>query len=97
VTHAEIATVRSRLIFGPGALTALALEHADRAAIAGIEHGQNQSGLLITMTAQPDWIGLEAGKDLVLKFVFHGKRSSSLGRNAKLQSDRSFPNRDADL
>jgi hypothetical protein len=85
------------LILGPGLLTALTPEHADPLAIAGIEHGQNQRGLVAAMTACPDWIGFEAGKDLVLKFVFHGQRSSSLGRNSKSQSEHSFPDRDADL
>jgi hypothetical protein len=57
-------------------LTALTPEHADPLAIAGIEHGQNQRGLVAAMTARPDWVGFEAGKDLVLKVVFHGQRSS---------------------
>jgi hypothetical protein len=52
-------------------LPALALEHADGAAILGIEYGPKQRGLLTAMTARPDWIRFEAGKDLVFEFVIH--------------------------
>ena len=52
-------------------LAAFALEHTDRAAISGIKHGQNVRALRIAVTAHPDWIGFEAGKDLVFGFVIH--------------------------
>jgi acyl-CoA synthetase (AMP-forming)/AMP-acid ligase II len=48
--------VASFLILGPGLLSALALEHADRAAIPGIKHGQNRIGLVAAMAARPDRI-----------------------------------------
>jgi len=57
------------LILDPSLLPALTLEHADGAAIPGIKHGQNRSGLAAAMTARLDRIGVVAGKDLVLKFV----------------------------
>jgi hypothetical protein len=45
------------LIFGPGLLSARALEHADRAAAQGIQDGSNHRGLLVATAAQADWIG----------------------------------------
>jgi hypothetical protein len=62
----------SPLLLGPGLLPTLALEHADRAAIVGIEHGPNQRGLLVAIVAGPDWIGVVAGKDFVFELVTHG-------------------------
>jgi hypothetical protein len=59
------------LILGPCLLPALALEHADCAAILGIEHGPSQHGLLTAVTAYPNWIGFEAGKDFVFEVVIH--------------------------
>ena len=53
------------LILAPCLVTALALEHADRAAISGIEHGQNKNGLLIAIIARPDRLGIVAGKDFI--------------------------------
>jgi hypothetical protein len=57
------------LVLGPGLLAATALEHADLAAIYGIEHGSKERGLVAAMTAHPDRIGFEAGKDLVFEFI----------------------------
>jgi hypothetical protein len=54
---------------------ALALEHADRAPIAGIEHSPNQGGLFVALIASSDGIGIEAGKDLVFELVIHESRS----------------------
>jgi hypothetical protein len=59
------------LILGPSLLPALALEHADRAAILRIEHGPKQRGLLAATATHPNWIRLEAGKDFVFEFVVH--------------------------
>jgi hypothetical protein len=50
---------------------ALALEHADRAPVLGIEHSP-QGGLLGTMAARSDRIGVEARKYFVLEIVIHG-------------------------
>jgi hypothetical protein len=52
-------------------LPTLALEHADGAAIVGIEHGPNQYGLLVAIAAGLDWIGVVAGKDFVFELVTH--------------------------
>jgi hypothetical protein len=64
-----------RLILGPCLFAALALEHADRAPIAGIEHSPNQGGLFVALIASSDGIGIEAGKDLVFELVIHESRS----------------------
>jgi hypothetical protein len=61
-----------RLVRGPSLLPTLAFEHADCAALLGIQHGSNESGLLTTMTAYSNWISFEAGKDFVFEFVVHG-------------------------
>jgi hypothetical protein len=53
-------------------LPTLAFKHADGAALLGIQHGSNESGLLAAMTAYSDWIGFEAGKYFVLEIVIHG-------------------------
>jgi hypothetical protein len=79
------------LVLGPALLPALALEHADRAAILGIENGPKQRGLLTAMTAHLDWIRFEAGKDFVFEFVIHESITSRSGTNGKLQSEHSFP------
>jgi hypothetical protein len=60
------------LILGPCLFAALALEHADRASVVGIEHSPNQGGLLVAMAAHPDWIRFEARKYFVLEIVIHG-------------------------
>src|SRR6202035_489263 len=60
-----------RLILGPSLLPARALEHADCAAILGIEHTPKQRGLLAATRARPNRIGSEAGKDFVFEFVVH--------------------------
>jgi hypothetical protein len=60
------------LILGPCLFAALALEHADRAPIVGIEHSPNQGGLLVAMAACSDWIGFEARKYFVLEIIIHG-------------------------
>jgi hypothetical protein len=54
-------------------LAALAFEHADRASMSRIEHGQKQRGFLAAMTAHPGRSGLEAGKNFVFEIVSHGK------------------------
>jgi hypothetical protein len=59
------------LILGPSLLPALALEHANRAAILGIEHGPKERGLIAALAARRNRIGCEAGKDFVFEFVLH--------------------------
>jgi hypothetical protein len=59
------------LILGPSLLPTVTFEHADGAATLGIEHGPEQGGPLAAIAAQPDWIGIVAGKDFVLKFGTH--------------------------
>jgi hypothetical protein len=66
---------RSRL------LSTLALEHAHRKAISGIEHGPKQRGLLAAMATRPNRIGFEAGKDFVFEFVIHEPITSRSGTN----------------
>jgi hypothetical protein len=78
------------LILGPGLFATPAPEHADRAAILGIEHGPNQGGLLLALGACPDRIGVEAGKDFVLEFVVHGSQPRRLENSTKYQSEQLF-------
>ena len=59
------------LILGPGLLSALALEHADGAAVLGIEHFPKERGLLAAMAAHGDRVGHVAGKNFAFKFVVH--------------------------
>jgi hypothetical protein len=76
-------------------LPALALEHADRAAILGIEYGPKQRGLLTAMTAHLDWIRFEAGKDFVFEFVIHESITSRSGRTVSykvnIRSQKQYP------
>jgi hypothetical protein len=50
-------------VFGPSLLPALALEHADGAAVLGIEHFPKERGLLAAMAAYGDRVGHVAGKN----------------------------------
>jgi hypothetical protein len=59
------------VILCPRLLPAPALEHADPAAICGIEDGPNQRGLTGASTARPNWVRIETGKNLVFEFVVH--------------------------
>jgi hypothetical protein len=52
-------------------LSAFALEHANRPAISGIEHGPKQSGLTAAAATRRNRIGFESGKHLVFEFVIH--------------------------
>jgi hypothetical protein len=60
-----------RLILRPRLFAAIALEHADRPATFGIEHGSNHGGLLVALAACSDRIRVVAGKDFVLKLIIH--------------------------
>ena len=71
VRQATLGYPAQPFLLGPGLLPALALEHADGAAGLGVEHGPDQSGLPITMTACPDRVGVVAGKDFVFEFAAH--------------------------
>jgi hypothetical protein len=71
-------------------LPALALEHTDRATIAGIEHGPNQCGLPVAILTPRDWIRFEAGKDFVFELVAD-EVPARQGRLSKLQSEHLFP------
>jgi hypothetical protein len=79
-----------RPIFGPALLSTLALEHAHRKAISGIEHGPKQRGLLAATATRPNRIGFEAGKDFVFEFVIHEPITVRSGRTGKLKSEHSF-------
>jgi hypothetical protein len=70
-----------RPILGPALLSTLALEHAHREAISGIEHGPKQRGLLAAMATRRNRIGFEAGKDFVFEFVIHEPITSRSGTN----------------
>jgi hypothetical protein len=58
-------------ILNPGLLTALTLKNSDHAAIFGIEHPQDQSRLLIAVTARPNRIGLKAPENFIFEVVAH--------------------------
>lgn len=58
------------LVLHPCLLAALALQHPDGYAPAGVEHCPNHNWALAAI-APRDRIGVEAGKDLVLKFACH--------------------------
>ena len=58
-------------VFGPSLLPAPAFEHANRAAVLRIEHGPKQHRLVTAVTAYPNWIWFEAGKDFVLEVAIH--------------------------
>jgi hypothetical protein len=64
-------TEAALLIFGPCLLAAFALEHAYRSATYGIKHGPNLRRLLAALIARWNWVGMEAGKDLILEIAVH--------------------------
>jgi hypothetical protein len=59
------------LVFRPRLLSALALEHANRAATQAIQHRSDELRLLAARTAQPDGVRLVATKYLVLELGTH--------------------------
>ena len=58
-------------IFGPRLLSALALEHANRAATQTVQHRSDECGPLATGAAKPNRVRFVGAKHLVLELVTH--------------------------
>jgi hypothetical protein len=58
-------------VFRPRLLSALAPEHANRAATQTVQHRSDERGLLAASTAQPDEARLVAAEYLVLELGTH--------------------------
>ena len=78
------------LIVHPSLLAAFAFKHAHGSARQRIEHGPELRRLLAARGAEVDRVGIEAGKDLVLKIAIHGD-ASPLGQLIKYKSAQLFP------
>jgi hypothetical protein len=77
------------LILRPSLLTALAFEHAHRSSPARVQHGPYLRRLLAALIARWGRIGVEAGKNFVLKITVHGRTTSLVSESISAQVNTS--------